>query len=473
MSEKFSQGHAVIIGVGADLPNTITDAAGLADIIKDPDRCAYPEAQVHLMTGAAATRDNILKRLELLAQEADANSTVVFYFSGHGYQADTTVGRAFYLMPYGYDLARLYQTAVSGAELTERLRNISAQKMLVLLDCCHAGDMERAKAPGLQLTKKPLPPEANTLLAQGSGRVIIASSTAEEFSYAGNPYSAFTLALIEALAGRGAAKQDGYVRAADLALYAREMVPKRTKDRQHPILNFEQADNFVIAYYAGGDAQPKELPFSKEPEIEPEPGAFNVFNQRGQRLYGPQTNVLKSEGPILSGNFQGPVRVGGLDTIDTDGGAYVSGDVTIGGDFVGRDKVVHGDVVGGDKIGGDKITVGDISGQGIAIGRGATANVTTGIPAADLDKLFAPLMNLVETAPASKRDEAIQAVAALREEVAKGKKADDSRIGKLLDRLVDLAPEAVSAVVSAFTSPILGGLAGPVTQFVLDKIQGR
>jgi hypothetical protein len=473
MSEKFTQGHAVIIGVGADLPNTITDAAGLADIIKDPDRCAYPEAQVHLMAGAAATRDNILKRLELLAQEADANSTVVFYFSGHGYQADTTVGRAFYLMPYGYDLARLYQTAVSGAELTERLRNISAQKMLVLLDCCHAGEMERAKAPGVQLTKTPLPLEANTLLGQGSGRVIIASSKAEEVSYAGNPYSAFTLALIEALAGRGAAKQDGYVRAADLALYAREMVPKRTKDRQHPILNFEQADNFVIAYYAGGAAQPKELPFSQEPEIELEPRAFNVFNQSGQKVYGPQTNIMKAEGPIFSGNFQGPVRVGGLDTIDTDGGAYVSGDITIGGDFVGRDKVVHGDEVGGDKISGDKITVGNISGQGIAIGRGATANVTTGIPAADLDKLFAPLMNLVETAPASKRDEAIQAVAALREEVAKGKKADDSRIGKLIDRLGDLAPEAVSAVVSAFTSPILGGLAGPVTQFVLDKIQGR
>jgi hypothetical protein len=280
--------------------------------------------------------------------------------------------------------------------------------------------MERAKAPGVQLAKTPLPLEANTLLAQGRGRVIIASSTAEEVSYAGKPYSAFTLALIEALAGRGAAKQDGYVRAADLALYAREMVPKRTKDRQHPILNFEQADNFVIAYYAGGAAQPKELPFSQEPEIEPEPGAFNVSNR-----------------------------------------------ITNSGVFAGRDNVQ------GDQVGGDKITVGDISGQGIAIGRGAQANVTTGIPTADLDKLFAPLMSLVEAVPAPNRDEAIQAVAAIKEEIGKGKKADDSRVGKLLDRLVDLVPGAVGAVVKTFASPILGGLAGPVTKFVLDKIQGR
>ena len=43
-------------------------------------------------------------------------------------------------------------------------------------------------------------------------------------SYAGVPYSAFTLALIEALSGEGASKQDGFVRLADLALYAREPV---------------------------------------------------------------------------------------------------------------------------------------------------------------------------------------------------------------------------------------------------------
>jgi hypothetical protein len=31
----------------------------------------------------------------------------------------------------------------------------------------------------------------------------------------------------------------------------------------------------------------------------------------------------------------------------------------------------------------------------------------------------------------------------------------------------------VSAVVSAFATPLLGGIAGPTTQFVLDKLQGK
>ena len=52
------------------------------------------------------------------------------------------------------------------------------------------------------------------------------------------------------------------------------MVPGRTAGRQHPILHWESGDNFVVATYAGGDAQPKGLPFTVEPEIEPEPGAY-------------------------------------------------------------------------------------------------------------------------------------------------------------------------------------------------------
>jgi hypothetical protein len=36
MSTQFGHGFALLIGVGADLPNTVDDALGLADILKDP-----------------------------------------------------------------------------------------------------------------------------------------------------------------------------------------------------------------------------------------------------------------------------------------------------------------------------------------------------------------------------------------------------------------------------------------------------
>ena len=38
----FERGYALVVGVGADLPSTVDDARGLADILKDPARSAYP-----------------------------------------------------------------------------------------------------------------------------------------------------------------------------------------------------------------------------------------------------------------------------------------------------------------------------------------------------------------------------------------------------------------------------------------------
>ena len=271
---QFTHGHALVIGMGADLPDTIQDATGLADILTDKERCAYPPGQVTLLTGEKATRAAVLSALDALAHLDDAEATVVVYFSGHGYRVTASLGEFYYLMPFGYDTGRLFETAIRGDEFTTRLRAVAAQKLLVLLDCCHAGGLTQPEPSGMKLAKAPLPPEAASLLAEGRGRVLIASSQQDEFSYAGRPYSAFTLALIEALCGEGAAAQDGYVRVSDLAMHAREVVPGRTGKRQHPILNFEQADNFAISYYAAGGVQPKGLPFSEKPDIEPEPGAF-------------------------------------------------------------------------------------------------------------------------------------------------------------------------------------------------------
>ncbi len=151
--------------------------------------------------------------------------------------------------------------------MSEQAEAISTKKLLVLLDCCHAGGLGNTSKLGYEAEKAPLPPETQALFNKGKGRVAIASSQADEKSLAGRPYSAFTLVLIEALAGKGASKKDGYLRVADLAMYAREVVPRRTCDRQHPILNFEQADNFILVYYAGGDTEPKRLQFEGEPRL--------------------------------------------------------------------------------------------------------------------------------------------------------------------------------------------------------------
>ena len=48
----FDQGYALVVGVGADLPNTVDDAVGLVDILKDPARLSIrPCASAHRGSG--------------------------------------------------------------------------------------------------------------------------------------------------------------------------------------------------------------------------------------------------------------------------------------------------------------------------------------------------------------------------------------------------------------------------------------
>ena len=171
-------------------------------------------------------------------------------------------------------------------------------------------------------------------------------------SFGGKPYSAFTLALIEALCGVGVTTQDGHVHVADLARHARGAVPERTGGRQHPILHFEQADDFVLAYYAAGDVQPKGLPFAGQPEIEPEPGAWRDLDQRDQTVHGPQMSV--------KGDVREPAE------------RQFGDRIVISGDISGKVAV------------GEKITqIDKINAQTVAIGQGITQTVGATRPAAN------------------------------------------------------------------------------------------
>jgi len=253
MSQSFSHGYAVLVGVGANLPVTIEDARAVSDTLLDPSRCAYPSDHVRLLTGEGARRNNVVSALNWLATSVGQDDTALVYFSGHGIETPD-----FHLVPFGFGWQDLATTAISGAEFSELLCAIQAQKLLVLLDCCHAGGQAEAKS----FTKSPMPTRAFDELARSSGRVLIASSRKDEVSWTGHPYSQFTMAVLEGLAGFGAFEQDGFARILDVALYVGRFVPDRTGDKQHPIIKVSNLqDNFAIAWYAGGSKKPKDLPW--------------------------------------------------------------------------------------------------------------------------------------------------------------------------------------------------------------------
>jgi hypothetical protein len=123
---------------------------------------------------------------------------------------------------------------------------------------------------------------------------------------------------------------------------------------------------------------------------------------------------------------------------------------------------VHGDKITGDKIMGDKYENIDVSGQGVAIGRSASANVSQSanapVRAESVASSLTSLAEMVRKQPG--RDDA-EIEASLVEAAAKKAEAgDESGAGALLKKsagwVLDLAKSAGSAVLAGFLKSHLG-----------------
>lgn len=262
MSAGFASGHALLVGVGGDLPVTVKDAEDLGELLRDPARAGYPQAQVDLVTGPRATRDGILLGLERLAARAqgDPDATVILYYSGHGVHLGPTEQDArYFLVPDGWDPARPAETGVSGEELTAHIRAVPARRMLVLLDCCHAAGLPRSKEAGL-VQKAGLPPLG--VLRRGRGQVVLTSCRADELSYTlkNDTNSLFTSCLLSGLSG-GAPSYFGFAWVLDVVSHVLREVPRRIAGGQHPVLSWaDSTESFPICRVPAAKAAPETAP---------------------------------------------------------------------------------------------------------------------------------------------------------------------------------------------------------------------
>ena len=427
MAEVFEHGYAIVIGVDDNnikrlaLPTVAKDVQAIYDVLIHPQRCGYKEENVRLLKGSESTRINIIEALEWLDEqvENDPKATAVIYYSGHGME-DKKSNR-YYLIPYDIkDLKKVKSYAIEATNLTDTIQNITAKRLLVILDCCHADgmgiksvdDSEKVKSAAFPLdlpeTKEipelPMEPGAKAVsdLLEGEGRAILNSSTGAQPSFVrkDRKMSLFTYHLIEALTGHAPHADDAtVVYVTDVMSWVTHEVKKSAQNDgvvQTPVMRTSGV--FPVAQLIGGQGVAKGLDGVLPKPIDPLPPAVSIqvsdvdgsafigdvnaggdvaggniekteIHQEGQTVNGPQINA---------GDNAQFGQIG--DNINTGGGDYVSGhkgDVVHGDKFTG-DKV-GGDKVMGDKIGGDNISVGNISGgSGIAIGRGAAAHVNTG-----------------------------------------------------------------------------------------------
>lgn len=277
--------HALVIGVSAYQHLTPLspkpDAQDMAEALADPALCAYPAANVRILLEEEATHERILEELTALGQRAGKDSTVFFYFSGHGGQLRTERGDDCFLMAVdskATSVAELIDSAISGDELSEKLRAIAASKLTVVLDCCSASGVADVRdatastagalaaptaAPETKTAAALLPPlsaEVVGLLARGSGRAVLAASRADGYAYAmtESRNGLFTGHLLAGLRGQ-APGHGGVIRICDLFHFVQQRT-RADKSEQRPVFKAEIEENYPVALYLGGVAPQLALP---------------------------------------------------------------------------------------------------------------------------------------------------------------------------------------------------------------------
>ena len=161
---RFEHGYALLIGVNDNLidrlrlPIVAKDIAALAQVLSHPERCAYPTENVKVLQGTESTRAGILAGLSWLRDKikSDPNATAVVYYSGHGHCDDAVQPSEYYLLPYDTDEEQLRLRSLPAKDFAREIEAIQPQRLLVLLDCCHAGGADAKDIDTKDIDSTPL-----------------------------------------------------------------------------------------------------------------------------------------------------------------------------------------------------------------------------------------------------------------------------------------------------------------------------
>lgn len=261
----FAHGYALLIGVDQNkipklaLPIVKKDVTKLKEIITHPERCGYPEANVLVLTGADATREKILDGLEWLKNKLDTdpdpNQTAFIYYSGHGHSDGS--GEAF-LVPYDMRIP-LRLGALAASDFAASIDAIRPRRLLVVLDCCHAEDINVKDVEESEVTSVAVTADTPGMdsLAKGESRAVLSSSRGIQKSYirSDRQMSVFTYHLAEALTGHAGRPAWPDVSVAEVMDYVGRKVPETARKElsavQEPMFRYD-GTAFPIALVLGG-----------------------------------------------------------------------------------------------------------------------------------------------------------------------------------------------------------------------------
>ena len=235
---------AIVVGIGAypaesgfgPLRYAANDAIELSGRLKG---LGY---QVVTLLDQQATRNIVKKSLDNVATMIDSNEgTVLFFFSGHGFQR----GGANYLATYESALSALGSSGVAVTDVESVLRKSGAPRRVLWLDACRNDPGRDAKG------SENMAARSYSRLSAEKGTLILYSAEAAKLSYENDQlqHGVFTSFLLRGLDG-DAAGPDQMITFDDLASYVVPKVREYSFERgqtQVPQRAGEASGDFLIA----------------------------------------------------------------------------------------------------------------------------------------------------------------------------------------------------------------------------------
>lgn len=254
---------ALIIGIGKfeqpsvpSLRYAAKDAQDFRDFLVE--KANFKPDHVRLLLNEKATRKQILSGFDkFLGRVARKDDLVVVYFSTHG-SPDTCDSRGrSYLISYDTDKEDLYASSIPMSDITDLVRErINSDRVLLVMDTCFSG----ATTSGGSKAVDEVGNMDAAKIAQGSGQLVICSSSPKEKSWESRRYpnGIFTRKLMDALTLNGAQTKLG-----DAFASIRDEVENEVREdhgiKQRPVLataSWRGADLLLAA----PPAAPRPLP---------------------------------------------------------------------------------------------------------------------------------------------------------------------------------------------------------------------
>ncbi|MEH6472103.1 MAG: caspase family protein [Halopseudomonas sp.] len=223
--------HALLVGIAAypqasvglqPLDGPVNDAKAFAGVLRS--RYGLEDGDIEELHDAQATRKTILAKFRShLVLRARKGDTAIFYFAGHGSQVKDNDGDEGDLLdetivPYDGRMPGEKARDIVDDELREHFEMLTENgvHVVVILDACHAGSGQRARATARRADPLGKPAAERTssepqdlLLKPGKGPmpVLLAAAQSHQLAYEsefqGVVYGRFTRALVDSLQRSG------------------------------------------------------------------------------------------------------------------------------------------------------------------------------------------------------------------------------------------------------------------------------